>query len=79
MRRPARLMVAAAMLAAAPAPAAETAVIPLWPEGVPGLRPDAGAELEEDTRVSNVHHPTLTHFPAPADRANGTADRKSVV
>lgn len=67
------LVGAAAVLAAASAAAAEPAVIPLWPEGVPALRPDAGAEQEENNRVRNVHYPTLTHFPAPAERANGTA------
>ncbi|MSU50327.1 MAG: alpha/beta hydrolase [Opitutus sp.] len=47
-------------------------VIDLWPEGVPGLKTDAGPEKEENGRFSNIHHPTLTVYP-PAGRANGTA------
>jgi acetyl esterase/lipase len=41
-------------------------VVELWPEGVPGLLADAGPEVvEEAGRVSNVHVPTLTAYPAP--------------
>lgn len=47
--------------------------IPLWPEGVPDARPDAGPEVVEDGRVSNVHVPTLTVIAPPAGTANGTA------
>ena len=47
--------------------------IDLWPEGVPGLLAGAGPEKVENERVSNVHQPSLTVFPAPADKANGTA------
>jgi fermentation-respiration switch protein FrsA (DUF1100 family) len=36
------------------------AVVPIWPEGVPGLLTTAGPEAEVDARVSNVHTPTLT-------------------
>jgi len=53
--------------------ASEPLVIPLWPEGVPGALPNAGAEYVQDDRVYNVQVPTLTYFPAPADKANGTA------
>ena len=52
---------------------AEPQVIELWPEGVPGLRADASPEIVKDERVSNVHKPSLTYFPAPAGIANGTA------
>lgn len=48
-------------------------VIPLWPEGVPGAKGSAGDEQTVDTRVSNVHVPTLTPYPAPADHATGAA------
>jgi acetyl esterase/lipase len=48
-------------------------VIPLWPEGVPSAKPGAGPEREEDGRIYNVQNPTLTHFPAQAAAANGTA------
>jgi acetyl esterase/lipase len=51
----------------APAPASVAReVIPIWPEGVPGRKPDAGPERVEDGRVYNVHDPTLSWFPAPA-------------
>lgn len=46
--------------------------IPLWPEGVPNLRPDAGDERRVDGRVTNVHHPSLTYVP-PSGPPNGTA------
>lgn len=48
-------------------------VMALWPEGVPGARPDAGPEGEIDGRVSNVHEPSLTYYPPPAGLATGTA------
>jgi acetyl esterase/lipase len=48
-------------------------VIDLWPEGVPDLKPDASPEKIEGTNIGNIHHPSLTVFPAPADKANGTA------
>lgn len=53
--------------------AADHQVINLWPEGVPGLRPDASAEKLQNTTVSNVHRPTLTVFRPAADKAYGTA------
>lgn len=53
--------------------AADPARIDLWPEGVPGLRADATPEKIEDHRASNVHHPYVEVFPAPADKAVGTA------
>lgn len=65
----------AALLLAATggAAAVEPTVIPLWPEGVPGALPNGGAEYIKDDRVYNVQVPTLTYFPAPADKAVGTA------
>jgi len=73
MHRPLLPILAALGLVAAPAllPAAGERVLPLWPEGVPGLRADAGPEVAVDGRVSNIHTPALTRFPAAA--ANGTA------
>ncbi len=48
-------------------------VVPLWPEGVPGLQPGAGPEREDQGRYSNIHHPSLlVHRPA-AGRGHGTA------
>ncbi|HOQ59071.1 MAG TPA: alpha/beta hydrolase [Vicinamibacterales bacterium] len=46
----------------------------LWPEGVPGALPGAGAEaVEEGGLVSNVHQPTLTPYLAPEGRRTGAA------
>lgn len=46
----------------------------LWPEGVPDFKADGGPErIVEETRVANIHRPTLTFWPAPAALANGTA------
>jgi len=52
---------------------AEEPVIAIWPEGVPGLRADASAEKIGEGHVSQVDHPTLTCFAAPAGRAGGAA------
>jgi acetyl esterase/lipase len=48
-------------------------VIDIWPEGVPGLRADAAAEIVDGERITNVHRPTLTVYSAPAGRATGAA------
>ncbi|MEY2881417.1 MAG: hypothetical protein RLZZ15_3797, partial [Verrucomicrobiota bacterium] len=53
--------------------AAQPAVVEIWPEGVPGLRADWAPEKVETGRVSGVHKPTLTLFPAPAATATGAA------
>lgn len=53
--------------------AAEPKVIPLWPEGVPGLRADAAEEKLVDGRVVGVHYPTLTLYAPDAAKTNGTA------
>jgi acetyl esterase/lipase len=63
----------ALMSASLHAAAAEPQVIEIWPEGVPGLKADASPEKHEGSNVGNIHHPSLTVFPAPADKANGTA------
>jgi acetyl esterase/lipase len=53
--------------------AAERPVIPLWPEGVPGLKADAGPEKDDNGRYSNIHYPSLiVHSPDPG-KDNGTA------
>jgi acetyl esterase/lipase len=51
--------------------AADAKVIPLWPEGVPGLKADAAEERIVDGRVVGVHYPSLTMY-AP-EKPNGTA------
>src|SRR5450759_1722227 len=48
-------------------------VIPLGPEGVPGLKPDAAVERLVDGRVVGVHYPTLTVYRPEPGTANGTA------
>jgi acetyl esterase/lipase len=53
--------------------ASDPRVIPLWPEGVPDIKPDAGQEREENGRFLNIHHPTVTLYSPPEGAANGTA------
>jgi acetyl esterase/lipase len=65
------LVVPLLLASAIAAGAAEPKVIPLWPEGVPGLKPDAAEERIVDGRVVGVHYPSLTMY-AP-DKPNGTA------
>lgn len=57
---------------AAFAAAPEPKVIDLWPEGVPGLKPDATPEKDDNGRYSNIHHPTLTVYSPEPGKANGT-------
>ena len=45
----------------------------LLPEGVPGAIAGAGPEIYTNERVSNVHDPTLTVFPAPPEKNTGSA------
>jgi acetyl esterase/lipase len=66
------LLVFVALLAA-PLRPDEPKILNLWPEGVPGLRPEAAPEQEHDFRVSHVSQPTLAWYPAPAATAVGTA------
>jgi acetyl esterase/lipase len=57
-----------------PLAAALPTSIPLWPEGVPGARPDVGPEqVDANGWVSRIAEPTLTHYPPAVDRPNGTA------
>ncbi len=51
------------VLLAGAARAAEPKTIPLWPEGVPGLKAGAGPERDDGAgRYANIHHPTLTVY-----------------
>jgi acetyl esterase/lipase len=68
-----RFTFAFALLTSLALRAEEPMHIELWPEGVPGLRADATPEKIDATHASNVHHPYLVSFPAPADKAIGTA------
>lgn len=61
------------LVVAGGASAAAPRVIELWPEGVPGLKPDAGPEKDDGAgRFTNIHFPTLTVLPPPGG-GNGTA------
>jgi acetyl esterase/lipase len=53
--------------------AAAPPTIELWPEGVPGLKPDASPEKTVDGRIINIHKPGLLVFPAAREKATGTA------
>lgn len=53
--------------------AAEPSVIPIWPEGVPGLRADAAPDKDTATHSSGIHTPTMLFYPAPKNKATGTA------
>jgi acetyl esterase/lipase len=67
-------LVLGCLLLASTLPAAEPEVIPLWPEGVPNLRPDAGPEkVIEGPRYTNIHFPTLLVYRPEHVPANGTA------
>src|SRR5690242_7060181 len=48
-------------------------VIPLWPEGVPGLKTNAGSEVEFNGRFTNVHNPTLTMYAQDVAKSAGVA------
>ena len=52
---------------------ADSTVISLWPEGVPGARAIGPEQLGEGGRISHVSEPTLTVFGPAVDRPNGTA------
>jgi len=52
---------------------AEPLVIPLWPEGVPGLKADATPEVEFIGRFTNVHKPTITMYAPEAAKSTGVA------
>jgi len=55
------------------ASAAENQVIDLWPEGVPGFRPDAPKEETRDGHVDHVSIPTLTVVRPAVNQAVPTA------
>lgn len=68
-------LVAAALPAAhATGAPAQPGVLPLWPEGVPGARPELGPNrIDDDGRTTNITEPTLTVYRPAVDRPNGTA------
>lgn len=61
------------LAAATAAGFAAPAVIPLWPEGVPGLRADAAVERIVNDRIVGVHYPSLTVYAPSAEKSCGTA------
>lgn len=67
-----RLMLAVALLQVVAITKASTAIISLWPEGVPGAKP-IGAEVVADGKISNVSEPTITVYPPAPGKANGAA------
>jgi acetyl esterase/lipase/lysophospholipase L1-like esterase len=58
---------------AVPVFGAEPLVIPLWPEGVPGLKTNAGSEVEFNGRFTNIHNPTLTIYAPDLAKSAGVA------
>lgn len=67
-----RLVLVLAMALSAAHCRAAPAVMPLWPEGVPGAKA-IGAEQTTQGRIANVSEPTLTMYGPAAGAANGTA------
>lgn len=51
----------------------EPLVIPLWPEGVPGLKANAGPEVEFNGRFTNIHNPTITMYTPDVAQSAGVA------
>jgi acetyl esterase/lipase len=51
----------------------QNTLIPLWPEGVPNARAQAGPERTDGERISNVSQPSLTVYPPSVDRPSGSA------
>lgn len=74
-----RLFALLILALAAPCARAASEPIALWPGAAPGEKGDIGAETDQPQkpdgvkRVTNVTKPTITVFPAPANKATGTA------
>lgn len=68
-----RSWILALLFMAANSALAQSSVIPVWPDGVPNARPQAGPERVDGERISNVSQPTLAVYPAALDRPTGTA------
>ncbi len=66
-------MFIAAMSIPRPLAAAGPQIIPLWPEGVPGLKADAAEEKIVNQRIVAVHYPSLTVYKPAEAKPNGTA------
>lgn len=65
-------LLSALLILLLPLAAAEPVVIPLWPEGVPGLKAGAGPESDDGNgRYTHIHFPSLVVH--PGTRPIGTA------
>ena len=70
----ARIAIVLILTGLVPAPAADPQVIPLWEKGAPGFEERRHEpEQAKDYWVRNIHNPSITVFPAPHAKANGTA------
>jgi acetyl esterase/lipase len=52
---------------------ADAPVVHLWPNGAPGSEGQTSPERVENSRISNVHKPSITVLLPPAGRGNGAA------
>lgn len=70
-----KTVAAGLLLGALPgARAAGHETLPLWPDGVPGAKPELGPERNDpEGRTTNITEPSLTCYPPAVDRPNGTA------
>ncbi len=67
------LLLLAGILTTAGARAAAPKTIPLWPEGVPGLKAGTAEEKNVNQRITAVHYPSLLGYAPPPDRGCATA------
>lgn len=68
------LLLLAMLTLASPFLAGQSDTFTLWPEGVPGAKPDVGPEqVDANGWVTHIAEPTLTVYPPAVDRPNGTA------
>ena len=69
-----RPVLVALLLPAAALAQTSPQVIPLWPNGAPGFEKLKDVPEEaKDYWVRSINNPSVTVFPAPKDKANGTA------
>ncbi len=68
-----RHILAALALTTSLALAAQPRVVQLWPEGVPGLKPNAAEEKIVEGRITGIHQPSLLVFPGAQEKSTGTS------
>jgi acetyl esterase/lipase len=66
-------ILAALALTTSLALAAPPRVVQLWPEGVPGLKPNAAGEKVVEGRITEIHQPSLLVFPGAQEKSTGTS------